>query len=145
MGTRGKKSTAGLNVTVVPTLRTRLAVPPELTPAQAATWRAVVASRPVDWFDGGSAPLLVAYVRAVDTQAVLATAIDAFDQTTLATDEGSATYRRLLALQEAQAKLAIKLATAMRLSQHARRSIDAAATAAKNGPSNAKLWAADEA
>lgn len=140
MGTRGKKSIAGLTVKAVPTLRARMTAPQELTPGQAATWRAVVASRPIDWFDGGSAPLLVSYCRAIDVQATLATAIEAFDPEVLATAEGSATYRRLLALQEAQAKLSIRLATSMRLSQHARRSVDAAATAARDGRSSAKLW-----
>jgi len=145
MGARGRKSTAGITVQAVPTLRVRLPAPTELTPDQAATWRAVVASRPVDWFDAGSAPLLVAYCRAVDAQRALAVAIDAFDVATLGTSEGSATYRRLLALQEAQAKLGIRLATAMRLSQHARRSVDAAATAARDGRTAAKLWERDEA
>ena len=74
---------------------------------------------------------------------MLAVAIDVFDLNTLSTSDGSATYRRLLALQEAQATLAIKLATAMRLTQHSRRSIDAAATAARDGQSSAKLWATE--
>ena len=140
MGTRGKKSTAGLTVHAVPTLRQRLPVPAELTPEQGATWVAVVASRPVDWFDAGSAPLLVAFCRTIATQTTLATAIDGFDPATIATEVGSQTYRRLLALQDTQTKLAIRLATAMRLSQHSRRSIDAAATAARDGQSAARLW-----
>ena len=141
MGTRGKTSTAGIIVKSVPTLRERLPAPSELTSDQAATWRAVVSSRPVDWFDAGSAPLLAAYCRTDDAQRVLATAIVAFDVNALSTPEGSARFRRLLAVQEAQAKLAIKLATSMRLSQHARRSVDAAATAARDGQSAARLWA----
>ena len=145
MGTRGKKSSAGITVKAVATLRTRLPAPAELTAGQARTWRDVVASRPIDWFDAGSAPLLSAYCRADDAQRVLATAIDAFDLDSLPTTEGSTTYRRLLALQEAQGKLLIKLATSMRLSQHARRSVDAAATAARDGASSSKLWARDEA
>jgi hypothetical protein len=96
----------------------------------------------VDWFDQGSAPLLVAYCRAIAAQRVLAGKIDAFDANLLTTAEGSATYKRLLALQEAQAKLALRMDTAMRLSQHSRRSIDAAATAAREGQSSAKLWEA---
>jgi hypothetical protein len=122
-----------------------MAAPAELTSDQSATWRAVVASRPIDWFDAGSAPLLISYCRVVAAQRVLATAIDAFDATTLSTPDGSNTYRRLVALQEAQAKLAIKLATAMRLSQHSRRSVDAATTAAREGRSASKLWGRDEA
>src|SRR5437667_12281908 len=79
MGSRGKQSTAGIAIKPVATLRTRLPVPAGLTPAQAATWRAVVASRPVDWFDGGSAPLLVQYCRCVAVQDALAAAINDFD------------------------------------------------------------------
>ena len=81
-------------------------------------------------------------------QTILATAIDAFDPATLTTDEGSATYRRLLTLQEVQTKLAIKLATAMRLSQHSRHHVRAASTAARDGQgaaSAARLWERHEA
>jgi hypothetical protein len=146
MGTRGKKSTAGLTVQVIPTLRQRLPVPAELTPEQGEIWRTITGCRPVDWFDAGSAPLLMAYCRTVAAQGVLAGAIDAFDPGTIATEDGSATYRRLLALQEVQTKLAIKLATSMRLSQHSRHHVRAAATAARDGQSAAsaaRLW--DEA
>lgn len=145
MGTRGKKSVIGLAVQAVPTLRQRMPVPAELTPEQGETWRAVIGSRPVDWFDAGSAPLLIAYCRSISTQKALAAAIDALDGATLATAEGSQTFRRLLALQDAQVKLAIRLAASMRLSQHARRSIDAAATAARDGHSASKLWEHNEA
>ena len=88
----------------------------------------------------------MAYCRTVAAQGVLAGAIDAFDPATIATEDGSATYRRLLTLQEVQTKLAIKLATAMRLSQHSRHHVRAAATAARDGQSAAsaaRLW--DEA
>jgi len=136
MGTRGKKSTKGLPLQAVPTLRARMEPPAELTPVQAATWRAVVASRPVDWFDGASAPLLVAYCRAVAAQAVIAVAIDTFGPIA----ERVVEYRKLLDLQDAQAKIVIRLATSMRLSQHARHSVDAATTAARDGQSASKLW-----
>jgi hypothetical protein len=36
-------------------------VPSELTPQEAAIWREVVDSKPVDWFDGGSLGLLRQY------------------------------------------------------------------------------------
>jgi hypothetical protein len=71
---------------------------------------------------------------------LLAIAIDGFDMGSVATTEGSAAYRRLLALQEAQAKLSIRLATAMRLSQHARHSSEAGSTAAREGQTASKLW-----
>ena len=93
MGTRGKTSTAGIIVKSVPTLRERLPAPSELTSDQAATWRAVVSSRPVDWFDAGSAPLLAAYCRTDDAQRVLATAIVAFDVNALSTPEVKAQPR----------------------------------------------------
>jgi hypothetical protein len=120
-----------------------MAVPPGLTVGQRATWRAIVRSRPVDWFDGGSAPLLVAYCRGIAAQTMLAARIDAFDPEELATGEGIGRYDKLLALDDRQTRKLVKLATAMRLSQHARRSIDAAATAARDGQSSAKLWQRD--
>ena len=143
MGTRGKKSSAGIRLSAVPTLRVRMPVPPGLTAGQRATWRAIVRSRPVDWFDAGSGPLLVAYCRGIAAQTVLAVRIDAFDPEELATAEGIGRYDKLLALDDRQTRKLVKLATAMRLSQHARRSIDAAATAARDGQSSSKLWQRD--
>jgi len=140
MGTRGKKSSKGLALHAVPTIRQRLEPPAELTPAQAATWREVVQSRSVGWFDGASAPLLVSYCRAISAQAVIAKALEEVDLKTLSTTEGAGDYRRLLAMLEVQAKLAIRLATSMRISQHSQKSADAAATAARTGPSSSKLW-----
>lgn len=136
MGTRGK-------LNAVPTLRVRMAVPRGLTAAQRATWRAIVRSRPVDWFDAGSGPLLTAYCRAIAAQTVLAARIDAFDPEELATAEGIGRYDKLLMLDDRQTRKLVKLATSMRLSQHARRSVDAAATAARDGPSSSKLWQRD--
>lgn len=136
MGIRGKKSTKGLPLHAVPTLRARMEPPAELTAVQATIWRSVVASRPVDWFDGGSAGLLVAYCRAISAQAVIASAIDEFGPIADRVIE----YRKLIDLQDAQAKIVIRLATSMRLSQHARHSVDAATTAARDGPSASKLW-----
>ena len=76
---------------------------------------------------------------------MLATAIEAFDLATLATEEGSQTYRRLLALQDAQAKLAIKLATADAPDAACPPQYRAAATAARDGQSASKLWERNEA
>jgi phage terminase small subunit len=153
MGSRGKKSTAGIVVQAVPTLRRRLSPPADLTDEQAAIWRAVVASRPVDWFDAGSAPLLVAYCRTADVHRVLAAAMDLLGNTkkvsttttsstgsSTATNSSTAEYRQLLAAQDATSRMLIKLATALRLSPHSRRSVGAAATAARDGQSAAKLW-----
>jgi hypothetical protein len=140
MGTRGRKSSKGLALVAVPTLRQRPDAPAELTPDQAATWREVVASRPVGWFDAASAPLLVAYCRSTSAQAVIAQALQELDPKTLATPDGAGDYRRLLAMLEVQAKLSVRLATSMRLTQHSWKSADAAATAAKTGPSVSKLW-----
>lgn len=140
MGVRGPKSRAGLPDTRAQPKRKALVPPADLTETQAAIWRSVLASRPADWFDAGSAPLLAAYARAVDAQATLGRAIDALDPKSLTTAEGSAIYRRLTVLAEKQAGLAIKLATAMRLSQQSRRSADAASTAARRGRSAAALW-----
>jgi hypothetical protein len=113
-----------------------MAVPAGLTPEQAATWRAVVAARPIEWFDAGSAPLLLAYCRAVAAQATIAEAVDEFGPIAARVVD----YHKLLDLQDAQAKIVIRLATGMRLTQHSRHSVEAGTTAARDGPSAAKLW-----
>jgi hypothetical protein len=77
MAQRGRKSAASLAV-VAPIPGARRPPPPELTPEQAEVWRQVVASRPADWFDDGSASILAAHCRHVVAAQMLAAEIDRF-------------------------------------------------------------------
>jgi hypothetical protein len=65
--------------------RARNGVPPapprDLSPAAAKLWRQITASRPSDWFDGGSLPLLHRLCRTVISVERLHDAYDATDPT----------------------------------------------------------------
>lgn len=130
---RGRKSTAALSV-VATSLPQRMEPPTELTEAQAALWREIVAGKPVDWFAADNAPLLVEYVRAVDMGNRLALEIEA----TLA---GAADHslKDLLKLRDMEAKRATSIATKLRLTQQSRYTPQAAATADRRA-SGARPW-----
>ena len=119
MDQRGKKSLASLSVVPVPMDR-MLPPPADLTPAQAELWSAVVATKPSDWFQADSLPLLTQYCKAVDGHRIVSAQVDEFDPEWLKTDEGLRRYERLLAMQDRQAKLSCSLATKMRLTQQSR-------------------------
>lgn len=119
MDQRGKKSVAAL-ASVPVTFERMLPPPADLTAAQAALWASVVATKPSDWFQADSLPLLTQYCRAVDGHRIVSAEVDAFNPEWLKTDEGLRRYERLLAMQDRQAKLTSSLATKMRLTQQSR-------------------------
>jgi hypothetical protein len=126
---RGRKSIASL--TVVSMVGPQRPEPPEeLTPAQAKEWRAIVASMPSAYFDAGSLPLLVAYVRHVDTANVIARLLRETDP-----EVDLPTYARLATMAASQSKSIGDLATKLRLAQSnrfdAKKRISAVSPAAK--------------
>ncbi len=134
-----RKSTDSL--TVVPIGGPKRPDPPaKLTAPQATTWRAVVATKPVKWWDAGSIPMLVAYCKAIDVHDAVSLQIEAFEPEWLLTDDGLARFDRLAALQERQARVIASLATRMRLSQQARLDKTVAATSAKQPEAGPRPW-----
>jgi len=130
MDGRGRKSIASLSV--LPVVATRMLAPPDGMPTeQAALWAAVVATKPQDWFQADSIPLLTAYVQACDAHRVVAAEIDAYETEWLKTDEGLRRYDLLLKMQDRQSKLMSSLATKMRLTQQSRYGARAAETEAR--------------
>ena len=122
----GRKSGASLaTVTVLPGLQ-RITPPDDLTPEQGEVWRAVVASKPAEWFEGDSQPILKAYCKTVSEHARVSVALDAFDPEWLKTDDGLKRYDTLTKLQDRHARLMTTLATKMRLTQQSRYRADAA-------------------
>lgn len=126
---------SGASLTVVPTgLPGRLAPPDDLTPEQAARWRAVVDSKPVDWFGPDSLPLLKEYVRAEAMCDLLAVQIEA------AMSGGEpGEIKALLDMRDKESKRLASLATKLRLTQQSRYTPQAAATANKKA-GNARPW-----
>lgn len=131
-----RQSAASLSV--VPTaLPQRLDPPSHLTAVQADMWRAVVASKPVEWFAADSAPLLTEYVRAVEMCDRLALMVEA----EIAGGEGpeGSGLKSLLDMRDKESKRVASLATKLRLTQQSRYTPKAASTA--NGKAgNARPW-----
>lgn len=129
MGIRGRKSATDL--AVVHTLE-RLPEPPEeLTAPQAEVWARVVATKPSDWFQADSQPVLKEYCRAVALADEIGQQVNDFDRTKLVDYEGFRLWKELTQMQREQAKLVAALAVKLRLTQQSRYTPQAGATASK--------------
>lgn len=119
MKQRGRKSTASLAViTAIPGQRPE--PPAELTDEQAQLWRAVVATKPTDWFTDDSHPLLVGYCKHVTSFRSLNEQIDAFDAHWLRDPEGVKRCDMLMRMRDRESKRVESLARSMRLTQQSR-------------------------
>ena len=124
----GRKSTAALaSVTALPV---RLLAPPDdLTGEQAEVWASVVVTKPSDWFDAGSVPILAAYCRAVVESRKVAALVESMTGDMLLLDDGLKRYKDLRRLQAELAGEVNTLARAMRLTQQSKYRADAASVA----------------
>lgn len=126
-----RQSAASLSVVPVQPIG-RIEPPKGLTPEELTLWRAVVDSKPADWFGEDSAPLLTEYVRAVHMCDRLR------EQIEVAIAEGEVP-EKLMRLRDMEAKRATSLATKLRMTQQSRYTPQAAATANKKA-GNARPW-----
>ena len=134
----GRKSTAALaTVTALPVRL--LEAPADLSAEQAEVWASVVVTKPGDWFDAGSIPLLAAYCRAVVESRKVAALVESMTPAMLLLDDGLARYKELRKIQAALSGEVNTLARAMRLTQQAKYRADAAAVADKKA-SGARPW-----
>ena len=117
-----RKSAASLAVAPVTALPSRLNPPEDFPSEEAVIWRAVVATKPIEWFQPDSAPLLVEYCRAVVMCNQLAEEI----RTATGNDR-----KDLLKLRDMEAKRVASMACKMRLTQQSRYTPGASATASK--------------
>lgn len=139
MDQRGRKGEFG-NVVHLPG---QWPAPPEaLTETQKDNWRAIVRTKPSDWFGSDTYPLLVEYVRAIDAADVLSRAMDGFKAEWMSEEEGLKRFERLSRLHDAKSATLARLATKMRLSQQSRYSEKVAATASRNAKTVKKPWEA---
>jgi hypothetical protein len=125
-----RKSAESLRVVPVTSLPSRLDPPEDFPLAESAFWKAVVATKPVDWFDDDSAPLLAEYCRAKVMCDKLAGKIDLAEGQEL---------KDLLRLRDMEAKRLSSLGVKLRLTQQSRYTPKAAATANK-APNAGKVW-----
>jgi hypothetical protein len=78
---------------------------------------AVLNSKPAEWFKDEHVPILMQYVRHVETADILSRAIDAFDTARLGDDEGLRQYEKLTSMRSREAGVIHNLARSMRLTQ----------------------------
>lgn len=138
MGARGRRSAAELVTTsnVVPFKPLPLEPPDQLSDAEAAIFKSVVAAMPEGWFKADTVALLVEYSRAVDACDKLAAMRQQPEPMALRD------LALLLTAHEKQARLVASLATKMRLSQQSRILPQTAGTAVANKPVAAPPWGA---
>jgi hypothetical protein len=124
----GRTSTAALaSVTALPVRL--LEAPQDLTAEQADVWASVVVTKPADWFDAGSVPILAAYCRAVVESRKVAALVESMTSAMLLLDDGLKRYKDLRRLQAELSGEVNTLARAMRLTQQSKYRADAAAVA----------------
>lgn len=121
-----RKSSEALTVAPVTSLPTRLAPPSDMPLSEVAVWKAVVATKPIEWFQADSAPLLAEYCRAVVMTDRLAVMIEA---ALAAPDEDGPSLKDLMKLRDMESRRATTLAVKMRLTQQSRYTPMASATA----------------
>ena len=122
-----RKSSAALAIAPLTAIR-RIGPPRGLTDFQRNVWLATVNSKPAEWFSDEHVPLLVEYVRHVETADILSREIDAFDPAWRQDDDGLKRFDRLTAIRTREATLIHNLARSMRLTQQALYRADKAAT-----------------
>ena len=130
-----RQSTESLSIATV-SIPLRPDPPKDLTESQANIWRDVVATKPPDWFEADSQPVLAAYCRAVDFHTKISTELD----NTLNDSASILPAKQLYDLQEKNARLMKNLAAGLRLTPQSRYTPKAAATANKKSGGAAKPW-----
>lgn len=138
MKQRGQKSQAALaTVTALPI---RLLAPPsDLSVEEAEVWSRVAATKPGDWWDAGSIPLLAQFCRATVQAEMIADLVRQTASSMLSDPSQLGTYKELRKIQGALSGEINTLARAMRLTQQSRYRADKAST--ESGKSNGrKPW-----
>jgi hypothetical protein len=130
---RGRKSAASL--AVVSEIADRRPVPPVgLSDMESSLWRSITSTKPPEWWDAGSIPLLVEYCRLKTSVDLMADEVSVFDPEWLKTDDGLRRYKELSAIRDKCQGRMTQLAMKMRLTQQARYEPAKANTAAKKTP-----------
>jgi hypothetical protein len=144
MQQRGRKSSAALSV-VAGSIDGRTKAPDDLTKGQADIWERTVANEAADFFRTAALQRMLAdYCRHRETADHLTSIIDGWTvlKSTRADDEEKLSLEdmdRLMKMRERETRAAADKATKLRLTNQARYTPQAAATAAKKA-SERKLW-----
>lgn len=135
-----KKSAAALSVVPIGTAIHRLSAPPSLTDEEAQVWDTVVSTKPADWFQGDSAPVLEEYCKAVCMARFLAFQIEAAKVSSGDEKTDMKTFESLLRLRDMESKRVLAAGTKLRLTQQSRYTPKSGATADKGAGKTALPW-----
>lgn len=139
MAERGRKSAASLSV-VVGSIDGRPKPPKDLTKAQAEIWERTVANEASSFFNTAALQqLLKEYCRHVESAAKLASMIEVVEQSKTFDEETIKAYDTLLKMRDRETKAIGDKATKLRLTNQARYTPQAAATASKKNTER-KPW-----
>ena len=139
MTQRGRKSSAEL--TTVTAMPLRLVKPPEdLTPEESAVWSKVTATKPAEWWDAGSVPLLAQYCRAVVQSELVGDLVRSTGKAMLTDPDELDRYKELRKIQSVLASEMRGLARDMRLTQQSRYRADKADTTSRKAGGPSKPW-----
>lgn len=130
-----RKSSAALStVTAMPQ---RLMAPPaDLSTEEASVWAKVVATKPSDWWDAGSVPILAQYARACVQSDLVAELVRTVSQALLTDPDELGRYKELRKIQAQLSGEMSTLARSMRLTQQARYRADKADTTSRKASGN---------
>jgi hypothetical protein len=137
----GRKSAAELaTVTALPI---RLLAPPaDLSADEANVWARVAATKPGDWWDAGSVPLLAQYCRATVQAELVAGLVASVGKAMLTDPDELGRYKELRKIQAALTGEIATLARSMRLTQQSRYNAKNSDTASRKATGR-KPWQHD--
>ncbi len=116
---RGRKSADELSIPVAPIAERRPSPPDELTGQERQIWKAVVSTKPADWWRPDSFPLLTAYCQHIEQSRRLARLINKFQDEWIKPDGGLERLDKLLKAKDREDRALVNLARSMRLTQQA--------------------------
>lgn len=142
MKQRGRKSSAKKNITVIDGgVPSRPEPPPELNERQMDIWNNIVRSEPPGFFGTDALRALLGdYCRHREASESISLVISEFQPDWLKMDEGAKRYDTLLRMRDRESKAVMRCATKLRITNQARYTPQAAATAGRNLPKVARPW-----
>jgi len=136
---RGRKSEASLaTVTAIP-LRL-IPAPADLSPEEAEAWGRIVATKPSEWWDAATTPMLAQLCRASVQAELIGDLVRRTGEAMLADADELPRYKELRKIQAALSGEMATLETKLRLTPQSRYRADKADTTARRGGTGNKPW-----
>ena len=132
-----RKSAASLSV-ALPSLGARPSPPSSLSARQKALWTQIVGSLPSSWFGDENLHVLSALVAHIESFELIEREMRG--ATDLGDTEKLTWYDKLSKLRERESRAVASMSTKLRITQQAKYSTRAAATAAERRPGKAAPW-----